>query len=184
MKFTEKEIQKLRVFLYRAQELKKRRLFKDGYPKHFLEVYIGKSIGYKTIFPDEDDFRSMLIDFRTFLLQKEPNHFNSVCNLLYTKLESNELKKQIAEIRASYKTTLEQSYIGYTFIDKEFNPEDNLDYWLHELLFHTGQKIDVISKRFNESKKPLLKYDFVTTVLDLSGYIFSLSTVISQILQE
>ncbi|MCJ7459770.1 MAG: hypothetical protein MUP17_12390 [candidate division Zixibacteria bacterium] len=180
----EEEKQKLKVFLYRAQELKNRRLFKDGYPKHFLEVYIGKKIGYKTIFPDEDDFRSMLIDFRTFLLQDEPNHFYSICNLLHTKLESDELKKQIAEIRASFKTALEESYIGQTFIDKEFNPEENLHYWLNELLFHTGQKKNVISNRFNESKRPLLKYDFVTTVLDLSEYIFTLSTVISQILQE
>lgn len=186
MSFTDEELNKLKVFLSRAQSLRNRRLVKDGLPKVSIETHVGRRIGHVTNFPDEEDFRSLLIEIRTFILKKEPNNFDRVCEILNGKLKTHEQEEQFEHIRKTYEEALKETYI-FHLADRQVTDEEILDLWLNAKYFHTVEKME---KLYNEIMgeplfaEPHLKYVLISTVFFLTRCILALSEIIEQVLED
>lgn len=183
--FTDEEINKLKVFLSRAQILRNRRLVKDGLPKVAIETHVGRRLGHVTNFPDEEDFRSLLMDVRTFILKREPNNLKTICEILEGKLKNSEQRKQFMHIKKTYQTGLEETSI-FDFNDKPLADEEILDLWLNAKYFHTDQEKE---KLFNEIingsifGEPHFKFVLITTAFFLTRCILDLSRIIDQVLE-
>ena len=85
--------QVFRLFIEQTEKMKKRRIFADGIPRIAYKTKIGgANYSFELSAPDEEDYRSFLMDLRPFLLKEESVHYESVHNLLYQRLSDEELK--------------------------------------------------------------------------------------------
>lgn len=179
---TEKEKLELESFLKRSQELKERRLISNGLPKVSIQIDVGKTIGYTTNFPDEEDFRSTLIAVRTFVLNDEPNNFYHICNVLYQKIKNDELRGQLTQIRGDFKSVLEEPFVHIIYGDQHFIPQDILNLWLNAYYFHTDETKEKLFKQIVEFDYYFVKYSLFVTVFGLIRCILALRTIIETLM--
>ncbi|MEV7621873.1 hypothetical protein [Actinoplanes sp. NPDC089786] len=82
-----------RLFIEQTEKMKKRRIFAHGIPRIAYKTNLGgRRHFFELSAPDEEDYRSFLMDLRPFLLNDESVHFESVHNLLYQRLSDENLK--------------------------------------------------------------------------------------------
>lgn len=185
--FTDEEINKLKVFSSRAQALRNRKLVKDGLPKVSIQTHVGRRISYEPNFPDEEDFRSLLIEVRTFYLQREPNNFYHVCGILNRRLGEAKLKEHIKHIKKDFEIALQDTSIGIIDNNKQLTSEDILKLWLNAKYFHSNQNKEKYFKQITSlplSGEPYLKFELIATVFSLIRCILALSEIIEQVLDN
>ena len=56
---------------------------------------------------DEEDFRSLMLDMRKFVLQEEAANFNAVANLLYMRLTDDALRDAAVKNRAAWDNAMQ-----------------------------------------------------------------------------
>ncbi len=87
--------------------MKKRRTFSDGVPAiKYAMTLGGPSYTFDMATPDEEDYRSFLLDLRPFLLQQEPVYFERVSADLHRRLTDERMRDDCARNRADWKRTL------------------------------------------------------------------------------
>ncbi|MCA2216907.1 hypothetical protein [Jidongwangia harbinensis] len=81
-----------RLFVERTEKMKRRRIFDDGVPRiAYKQTVGGSNYRFELSAPDEEDYRSFLLDLRPFLLVGDPIHFEYVHNLLAKRLTDKAL---------------------------------------------------------------------------------------------
>ncbi|GEM_PF-3661947 len=176
---TDEENNCIRLFLKRANELRERRVIKDKFPGFSLSFkHENEELKFEENFPDEEDFRSLLLDLRTFVLNDEPNSFYHICNILYKKSNDEQFKEGVSLVRSKFRQALDQSSMIFKCNGVELNPEDILNYWLNGHYFHSDPEKEKQFKQM-ENVMPFLKYLLLFTVFHLIKCIIALSDILS-----
>lgn len=84
---------------------------------------------------DEDDVRSLMLEFRKFVSDKDDAHFESICNIVYRSVEDSEVRAWVNTNRATWT----QVFVGDIEFDLDgvkFRGRSALDVWVNGVLFH------------------------------------------------
>jgi len=172
----------LKDFLYRANELSKRQLLINGIPK--IAFAIGDE-GNDLNLPNEEYFRSMLMDLRVLTSENEPIQFYKIYNIVYQLIKNDEsTEKHLKGIRAKYSNCLKRPPWTLGFFIPESDPENFLKLWLNApgaTYFHADRDRQ---KDFEKLKKEVgekgaryalhvIAYELVRCIFDLKQFIES-----------
>lgn len=107
---TDDELQKIRLFRERVDDLGQKGLVKAGKTK--ITVNIAGVVPNVLEGLDEDHLASFLQTLRQFTLNNDPVHFYSICNLVYCKCDRPELRDWLVYVRSLWKQTMASSPLG------------------------------------------------------------------------
>jgi hypothetical protein len=137
----EEDIAVLRDFMARCESMHKRRLMQSGdlwtLGQFEMTVNADGQMTTETIAPDEEDYRSFLMDFRFFIMQKEVN-LGRVMNILARRLDSPDLLANNQRNQAQRKTALKGSLMALHINETRYTAEDYLDAFINGIYFHGG----------------------------------------------
>ncbi|MBO8128972.1 MAG: hypothetical protein H0Z39_07210 [Peptococcaceae bacterium] len=137
------EKRSLTTFCDRAKALMSRRMLKNGLPKIELKETISlnpPTFECEATLPDEEEFRSFLIDLRTFISEKEPNYFYKVYNILHRKLNDKALKDKLVLVRKEFSQALKQGPISIINGTKKYTPKYIINLYLNGRYFHDDEE--------------------------------------------
>ena len=143
LQLNEQQKEQFREFIKRANELVSSRIYKNGLPAISTHTKINVSEG--TIessgsFPDEEDFRSMLLSLRPIYMQKEPVNFGKICNIVHQIITDSTKQTTVAKIRKAYNNTLNtNAEIAIQNNDQIYKPYEILNTWLNYAYFHADK---------------------------------------------
>lgn len=167
--------QQLKDYVGQVEKLRNRRMIKEGGGVKWsltVDRIPDLSVSMRWDFPDEEDFRSFLMDFRRFIAPNEPIHFNKVCNTLYKMLRTNnDVREDLIVARRQWRDTLGKNGGGIRFEEQMFSPEEVIDLWLNGYYFHRDlEKYEQLDKMLSFSL-PFVKAHFANFVIDATRII-------------
>lgn len=88
-------------------------------------------------YPGRHRAKSLYLDFRHFLANREPSHFNKVVNALRRNIAEHQPVQEFLK-------DLKQQFIasqapGVEFLGQNLKPEELIDVWFNTELFHAGR---------------------------------------------
>ena len=178
-------IEQLRLFRYRAAELSRRRLIREGLSVNFTVKWDRmKGLRYEATRPDQEDLRSFLLDFRHFVSQKEPVYLPKVYNLCHRGLSSDGLKQEIIKARASWKEALRHNGINVIIRGKRYPPEHVCDLWVNGVYFHSDLEKRRELEALHLDQQFLLRHYFHMFLAEATRNILFVGNVVSMGLRE
>ena len=134
---TRSDEDRLRLFADQVERLINRRAVRDGTLKASMNMKFGPDGGGITLDTgDEEDVRSLLLDFRTFFLQKEDVNFNRISNLLARYLTDAELIDANKQNKDQWKWVTQSGGVRLIHNEEIFTPERCFDLVIYGEMFH------------------------------------------------
>lgn len=183
---SEDEVKRLESFVQRADELLQRRIFKKGLPKTKLSWgFQAQPETIKSEFPDEEDFRSALLDLRLFYMTREDIQFYRVSGTLCKTLADDTLREHVKSIREIYKQNLEGCPLGIRINGKkQLTGEKVLDMYFNGRYFHPDEDKSNKLSYFEDRVFPeYLKYNLISVVKQMVLCIRELKIIIEEALK-
>ena len=145
IKISESEFNTLKIYFQKAEELSNSRILQNGTPNISLTFRADVDKGFKESgkFPDEEDFRSMLMSLRVFYMNKEKISFFKVVNIIYKRLDDEEKKTILKSIRKIFsnalKGTARPGAFKIIYNKHQYTPQEIFDLFLNSVYFHTSE---------------------------------------------
>lgn len=139
-RFNANALAQFHVYAQRAAELRTRRYWRHDL-KHSVRgtFEVDGVVSAETEFPDNEDFRSLLSNFRLFYMYKEDTHFPSACQTLSRGVEDPNLRKHIAAAACRWRRALRASVPRFERGTTVVSPEMAIEEMLYgpQGIFHT-----------------------------------------------
>lgn len=96
-RFSAEVLAQFQTYAQRAAELRTRRYWRHDLTHSVRGTFeVGGGVSAQTEFPDNEDFRSLLPNFRLFYMSKEETHFPGTCRVLSRGVEDPSLRTHVA----------------------------------------------------------------------------------------
>jgi hypothetical protein len=181
---SELPIETLRRFVYNVEQLQARRLIEEQDLTGSMNLSAAKGGPLKIRYhePDEEDFRSYLLDFRKFMAAREPIFLNRVLEVARRHVTSDEIVAGLASARSAWKDALRKGTVRYMHNDEHFSPETILDLWINGWYFHD----DTDKRRRLEAfaKGPMSRWLFLNSIVGATEVILYSGHVLKIALRE
>ena len=132
----------LRWFNEKCQQMLGRRLARDPsfvrLGTFTLEGSVGSGFKARTPAPDEEDYRSFLLDFRFFVAKREPTHLGKILGLLEQRLTSDQLRDANRSNQQQWRQSLRGSVMELHINEARYRAEDYLDAFINGVYFHSA----------------------------------------------
>jgi len=159
---------RLRLFVARAEELGNTKLAKG----EFRARMRFDGIAFQPDFPDEDEFRSLLLAARHFLLQEEPVLFGRVFNVCEEHITSDKHRLAMRSARRGLDERLASSGVGIVVGGKEITPKYAIDLFFYGSYFHGDPEHREFLESVPEEHRPLLKWNLFAGVIGVCEVVF------------
>jgi len=193
---------RLRLFVRKTEELSKRRMFSQGLPRVHARIKFNPKTGItaETEFPDEEDFRSALMDLRVFYMQNEPIHFYRVCDILNQilcdaklverlKPVKDKLTGRLKRVRDQYGDSLGKYPMGVDFKrkgkDEGLTGKQLIDLYFYGKYFHVKneKKRRELEEWESSTAQAIHKGVLITAMNNIALSIFQLQDIVSEVLK-
>ncbi len=178
---TAPEIERLRIFQERVQDLRDSGLARSGPITLRVTFALGRAASAATPFEgyDEDHFKAYLTTLRQFTLNEDPAHFYSICNILYRRLDRDDLRPWIAHARESWKLVMKSFPFKFRVGDSDpITVKDSLDYLLYGKYVHTDPGKRQFMQSLTDGGRAALKYFVQRSLPTLFDIVAVLDSVI------
>jgi len=189
--FADTDIKRLRLFFSRAEKL---RASATGLMKNLsLEMSYKANEPFRTRFdgPDLHDVKAALLDLRPFILQGEPTHFFSICNILYTNTADDAVAARVAQFREAWAKLVQKNGpppggMSMKVNDRELSACDITDMWLNGEFFHADiEKVGLLESLHATPMGKMTYLSFIDLVQKQTSLVLWLSAdVVSRMLGE
>jgi hypothetical protein len=127
----------LEAFLERAERMRRLPILVGGGLSTSWSVTFNQTSGvrFSATEPDEESFRSLLVDLRPFTMQKEPVFLNRVHNLLEQTLTDAGLRETLHETRDEWKRA-QRGAINVAMNADTYDAATVFNLWLNGYYFH------------------------------------------------
>jgi len=134
------DAQKLTLFVERVDRAANRRAIKERTIRaHFSVNSEADRTAFTADVGDEEDLRSLLLDFRSFLAPKEDAHANRIFNILELRLTDEELKEVARTHREAWQKVLAGD--GRAVVNgRVYSAEEAFDLIINGDLFHMDEQ--------------------------------------------
>ena len=182
-------VEVLRLFIERAEELRKSTFIQSGFVSHLHAERSGTAPASTTISePDEDDLRSFLLTYRQFISNDDPIYIHKVFNLCYTHITDSKGKALLVNARKGWKALETGGVLRLVEKGKGVPPTEIQDLWINGYYFHPNdqtkrKRLNDLSSGFQEA----FRYNFlayvdeatriIIYVADQLTYAFKVGTV-------
>ena len=159
----DEQSKKLKLFHERVVRLKQNTDFFVNLSLNFKwDREEGTTVTFKG--PDPKTIKSLLLDFRPFIAQKEPVNFNHVANLIEKNVSDSKIIETLREIRQAWCGLLQKKEVkhfsGFKLVvnNEQLLSEKNIDLWINGEYFH----LDDQKRQFLENLKhsPMISFSF------------------------
>lgn len=165
-------VEHLNLFVQKVEQLQGLRIFEEGnWQSSFTlswERAKGMTLGAKQ--PDEELFRSFLLDFRRFITQGAKGdqrlYLPHVFNVAHQAIRSEELRGRLVEARAEWRKTVEHGNVALVWNGKRLSPEEIADYWINGWYFHDDAGKREFLTRLWGWEQWLIRMNFVNFITD------------------
>lgn len=135
------EREDLDTFLGQVDRLRRVRLLQTPRPVA-LEFKFHRRLGagMRSEEPHDDDVATFVSFLRPLLAQRERISLHRVHNLCWARLLSDARRREVADVRASWKQALKQGHLKLVLDDKTWTPEFVMDTWINGYYAHTDRE--------------------------------------------
>jgi hypothetical protein len=130
----------LERFVERADRLRHTRLMQKGLSTELSYTFDGRTspnlIQGQLRQPDEDDLKAFLVDFRPFVLQREPVYVGRVYNQLEQRLTDTDRRDALRISRERWKNGQGQGGFQFFINERHVTPELAIDLYVNGWYFH------------------------------------------------
>ncbi len=175
------EEERFDLFVQRADQLAGRRLLRGGTLSARLNLRFDRNGPFVMEMNewDEEDFRSLLVDLRPFLMQKEPILVGKIFNMCERRLTSNEIRTHLRTAREDWRQAQKGAGVTIEIDGRELNPERVVDLMLNAKFFHPGSSEERAElAKLGPVGKLLSDYVFQNFVVDAIGIVLYLAHTI------
>ena len=160
-------IEDLRDFVGHAQQMLSRPLLtNDGLQGGFSMSFDHTTgLQFSAPEPNEEHFRSFMLDFRPFTARKERIYLGRVINLLDRHLTDTELRESLRELQAQWKRA-QRGVLGLSIDAKDYAADDVLNLFVNGYYFHHDREKRAVVESFGEIGKWLARRNFIDLVVD------------------
>jgi hypothetical protein len=172
------DAQKLNLFVDRVERAVDRRAVTENTIKaHFSVDANAEQTAFTADSGDEEDLRSLLLDFRSFLAPKEDVHANRMFNILEKLLTDNELKQDARANREVWKRVLAGS-VRAVVNGHAYSAQDAFDLIINGDLFHMDEEKAQEFAGLPEPIRLMLQTQMVQLVIDGLGVLWATRNLI------
>jgi hypothetical protein len=179
------DLEDLRLFVARADELLSTRLLRTGTPLSFtINFDKMRGLRFRAEEPNPDDLRSFLNVLRHFLLDREPTNVGKTHNLCQRVFTSDELRGYLRHARDTWKKEQKQGGIKIVFNEKDWTPEYIARLWLNGWYFHNDRDKRALLRALAAPQSMLVRHVFISFMLDTARVVAYMSNVIRVALKD
>lgn len=144
----------------------------------------GEGISFSTKLPENDKVLALIHRLRPFVLQKEPTHFNRICNILARRISDRQFRKLLDVLKDNYSAD-QMSPLIITSNDVVINSEEILQRWLNAFEYHR----DAEKRKQIEALHVIVPLEasralFIMSLYDKARAIMALANIIGVVLGE
>jgi hypothetical protein len=139
---------------------------------------IGEPLSLSLQQPDERLLRSFLMTFRQFVLNNEDVYLPKIHNILWRRIESDEIREHLAAARQRWNGSRKVGSVGFEADAVRFAPADMLDLWLNGHYFHSDSRKEAELERLDPIKAIFTRHLMLDLVVETTRYIRDLANVI------
>lgn len=183
-------VEHLNYFVQRVEQLQRLRIFdEDNWRSSFtLSWDQAKGLRLGAEQPDEELFRSFLLEFRRFITQGPKGDqwlwLPRVFNVAHLNITSEQLRGFLVDARAQWTHTTRRGDIALVWNDKPLPPEEIADLWINGLYFHDDPGKREFLNRLWGWEKWVMRWTFVDFVTECARITLYAAHVIEVALRE
>jgi len=175
--------QVFRLFIERAERMASRRIFIGGVPKVSYKMTLGGArYKFELTAPDEEDFRSFLLDLRPFLMEKESINFNRVAADLHRRLADEHMRADCVHNRDGWKRVMKGEEI-FDIDGVKYEAKDLFFMVAYSELFHLDSKRRDEFARLPRSVQDIANYNVYSFGLKAAQVIVPQANLIRKALK-
>ena len=131
-------VEHLNLFVQKVEQLQRLRIFEEGNWRSSFTMNWERTKGltFGVQQPDEELFRSFLLEFRRFVAKGDPLYLGRVFNVAHRNIRSEQLRGRLVEAREHWRNTTRQGNIALVWNGKPLPPEEIADLWINGWYFH------------------------------------------------
>jgi len=138
------------------------------------------SIQIESWFPNRNMLRLIASHLRLFYLTEHCIEIGHICNILYRRLASDDLRSQVGEIHHYYNEQLRSTGIGIVQNDTKKTSRDVLEMWLYSEIEHIDDDKAEAYKKFG-FLEPVPKTVIVDVLNSIMYCVVALSSIVDQV---
>lgn len=127
--------------------------------------------------PDEDHFRSFMLDFRPFTMSGERIHLGRIMNVLEQYLTDTELRDAVRDVRRQWKLA-QRGMVGLVINQRNYTADTVLSLFVNGYYFHHDSEKRELVESFGEIGKWLARRTFIDMMIDGVRVIAAIRNVI------
>lgn len=177
--------ERLLLFVQRVDQAVNRRAIAEKTLRAHLSMSAGANGSIFTADTgDEEDLRSLLLDFRSFLAPGEPVHVHAIFNLIEQQTRSFENKDANRHNRQQWDIA-RRGQMGLKINDRLVTAEDCFDLYVNGELFHQDQQKAAFIASLDPFMQGVLRHQMVSFMMDgLGGPLWGTRNVAASVLAE
>lgn len=136
------ESEQLDAYLQEADQLRGRRLVRDGTLSDAFSMGASKDAGMSITLPtmDEEDLRSFLLGLRKFISSDDPLFVNKIHNILWQHIQADRARELLADRRKIWNQASKSGKVALVVNEQKIAPADLLDWWVNGVYFHNDER--------------------------------------------
>lgn len=161
------------LFIERTDELSRMRIIRNQGLSNEWSVSMGQNqpTVFRSVQPDEEDFRSYLMAFRKFVSKEEPVFIGYIHGLCYKHFTSDELKGHIQNCQRGWRENVKRGGIKLNFHGRDIEPEDIADLWINGHYFHDDPEKAQELKRYMPYGTLVMRQELLQVVIEVTRVI-------------
>jgi hypothetical protein len=169
----------LRFFVSQAQQMLNRPLLTSNGLQGGFSLSFNHTTGLRFTAPepDEEQFRSFMLDFRPFTMNSERIHLGRTMNLLEQYLSDTELRDAVREVRSQWKLA-QRGMVGLVINERNYSADAVLSLFVNGYYFHHDSEKRELVESFGEIGKWLARRTFIDMVIDGVRVIAAIRNII------
>lgn len=167
------------VFLYRAEELRRARLFSGRFTLHYSINYDrlrGAAVSLSQ--PDEEDLRSCLLTLRQFLMDDEPIHLGRFHNQLELHLTGGPAREALRAAHEAWRHAARYGPIEWLINERRVEPECVARLYINGYYFHNDPDESQLLGSLQGHDWHLTRWHFMNFVADTTAYVLTVANIV------
>ena len=144
---------------------------------------IGEPVEVEADHGDEEDVRSLMLEFRKLLAKDDDAHFFGICNLVERRVDDSEMLTYTRSNRDNWKVALSGA-INFEHNGRSLRGESLMDAWINGVLFHSDPAMAAVFEALPHMLSAMMYQDINSMIIECLRAAHAQRNVVNEILEN
>ena len=173
------------IFLQHVDELRSSSLGQSGLGYGFTFKWNQhKGFSFEGREPAQEQFRSYLMTIRHFISEGEPCFFHRIHNIVFPRLESDELRRYMIKNRESWQRATDACAMGFYVNGARITPQYACDVLMNGVFFHNDAEKRAFYQSLPNDQQCLFRQQVYEYANSISRVVIHTANIINRALSD